>query len=100
MKQIYQLTMRAPLGIRRGTLTLVENEKTGEISGILEILGHTSTCGGHREQDGNVRLNGTLTTMLSSIPYTATGQIDPQHLELHVVGGRYALDISGEGTQA
>ncbi len=74
--------MQVPLGTRKGTLTL--NRKSGEVSGLLSILGHEERITGLIEPDGACSFDGSLITLTRSITFHAVGKLDGPRLELEL----------------
>ncbi|MGN0799910.1 MAG: hypothetical protein ACI4NU_05700 [Christensenellales bacterium] len=92
-KRKYQIQMRTPLGNRTGTLE-VQIEKN-IIKGHLDVLKHLEPFEGNIDENGHCSINGRLVTLMSAIPYTATGQITPDSLHLSLKGGRNLFPITG-----
>lgn len=89
----YHIQMQTPLGSRSGTLE-VQIEKN-KIRGHLNVLKHLEPFEGSIDENGYCSISGTLVTLMSSIPYTATGQITPDSLRLSLKGGRNLFPITG-----
>ena len=85
--------MQTPLGSRSGTLEVqIENS---QIRGHLDVLKHLEPFEGNIDENGYCSISGTLVTLMSSIPYTATGQITPDSVRLSLKGGRNLFPITG-----
>lgn len=92
-KRSYRIQMHTPLGRRAGTLD-VQFEKD-KVRGFMNVLAHREPFEGSIDENGNCRITGTLVTLMSTIPYTASGQITPEGLELSLKGGRNLFPITG-----
>jgi len=92
---IYRICMFVPLGRRNGTMLL---RRTGEVvDGWLDVLGQRNPLSGVLSNNGQVALSGVLQTLLSTMPYTATGTIAERKILLNLksASGAY-YPISGE----
>ena len=89
----YQIQMQAPLGSRSGTLE-VQIEKN-RIRGYLNVLKHLEPFEGNIDENGYCSISGMLVTLMNTIPYTATGQITPESLELSLKGGTNLFSVTG-----
>lgn len=93
LKRKYHIHMRTPLGDRAGTLE-VQIEK-GRVRGYLEVLKHLEPFEGSIDESGQCRISGTLVTLMRTIPYTATGRITAEALQLSLQGGRDRFPVTG-----
>lgn len=89
----YDIIMRTPLGERQGQLRLAV--KGRQISGNLDILGHTNPICGRMEADGRCRLEGQVVTLLRTLPFTADGRVDSDSVDLTLRGGQHEFQIQG-----
>lgn len=96
-KRSYHIQMHTPLGRRAGTLE-VQIEKN-KVRGYMNVLAHREPFEGSIDENGNCSFSGTLVTLMSTIPYTASGQITPELLELSLKGGQNLFPITGSVLQ-
>lgn len=89
----YQIRMQTPMGERTGTMEV--QFEGGSISGRLNLLQHSEPFEGSIGPDGACRISGRLITLMSTIPYTATGRITPEAVELSLQGGRSCFAVTG-----
>lgn len=89
----YDIIMRTPLGKRQGQLRL--NIQGSQISGDLEILGHTNPICGHMESDGRYHLEGQVVTLLRAFPFTAQGQMQSDSIYLTLQSHPHTFQIQG-----
>ena len=54
----------------------------GRLEGEMDILEHATHFSGEIDESGYCRITGHLITALSTVPFEATGYIDPQRLDL------------------
>ncbi len=93
LRRKYRIQMQTPLGNRSGTLEVqIEKDK---IKGHLDVLKHLEPFEGSIDENGRCSISGILVTLMSSIPYTAAGQITPDSLHLSLKGGRNLFPITG-----
>ena len=92
-KQSYDIVMQTSIGERYGTM-IVEWEGE-QISGFMEILGHTEAFHGEIDEDGNCRIEGRMISLTRMIPYIAVGKIIPSMLLLSLRGGRNIFEVEG-----
>lgn len=97
LRRKYDVQMRTPLGSRSGTLE-VEIEK-GRVTGSLDVLKHAEPIEGSIDEAGTCCLRGKMITLMSTIPYTATGQMTMDSLELFLRGGRNVFHMTGTPVQ-
>lgn len=92
-KQSYDIVMQTSIGKRYGTMTV---EWEGEqISGLMEILGHSETFHGQIDETGNCRIEGRMISLTRTIPYIAVGKIIPSMLQLSLRGERNIFEVAG-----
>lgn len=89
----YAVTMQTPIGSRYGTMTVAVDHN--RVDGILNILKKADHFDGDIHENGDCRLNGTLTTLMRTIPYEATGRITENALLLTLKGEREMFELSG-----
>ena len=91
----YRICMSVPLGRRVGVMTV--RESGGEVSGWFELMNHRNDFIGLLTDDGCLTLSGVLHTLISTIKYTAVGEIRGRELTLSLktAAGAY-YPISGE----
>ena len=95
----YRVSLTAPLGERSGILTLRGSD--GKLDGWLEVMQRRNPCSGTLSPGGQLALSGRLQTLVSSVPYTATGIISGRRilLNLKTSTGAY-YPVSGEELEA
>lgn len=95
----YRICLSAPLGERSGTMTLCESG--GRIDGWLEVMKQKNRLSGTLSDGGRVELSGRLRTLVSTVPYTATGTVSGSRilLNLKTASGAY-YPVSGEELKA
>ncbi|MGN0747100.1 MAG: hypothetical protein ACI4ML_10530 [Aristaeellaceae bacterium] len=91
----YAITMKTPLGERRGQLSL--DCEQGVCQGVMTLLGTRSGITGTLEPGGQCELRGLLCTLLRTIPYTAAGMLKPERLSLTLKAGNRSYPLDGEG---
>lgn len=88
----YEVIMQTPIGARYGTMSVtVDNSK---INGMLDILKKANPFYGKINKKGDCQIQGELTTLMRTIPYTATGRITKEKLILSLKGAQENFDIS------
>ncbi|MGN0151125.1 MAG: hypothetical protein ACI39Q_01515 [Wujia sp.] len=92
-EQRYKVSMKTPLGDKKGTLTAVIAENT--LTGYLDILGHKETFEGTIDLTGNCMFNGSFTTLIKNVPFVASGKITDLSVDLQVKGGRNVFELTG-----
>ncbi len=92
-KKSYVIVMQTTIGKRYGTMT-VEQEGQ-QVSGLIEILGHTQAFDGSVDETGNCCIKGQLISLTRTIPYIAEGNISPFALQLSLQGERNQFKITG-----
>lgn len=90
----YAITMKTPLGDRRGSLLL--DCEDGQCRGILSLLGTKTGLRGTLDETGRCELRGELRTLLRSLPYLASGTLLPDRLTLTLVAGGHGYPIDGQ----
>ncbi|MGN0564168.1 MAG: hypothetical protein ACI4LH_05445 [Candidatus Heritagella sp.] len=93
IRRIYRIQMHTPLGSRPGTMEVLIEKNT--VRGYLDILRHLEPFEGSIDENGRCRIRGILVTLLSRIPYTATGRITPDVLDLSLRGGQNRFPVRG-----
>ena len=92
-KQSYDIVMQTSIGKRYGTMTVEWEGK--QISGLMEILGHSETFHGQIDETGNCRIAGRMISLTRTIPYIAVGKIIPSMLQLSLRGERNIFEVAG-----
>ncbi len=92
-KQHYDIVMQTSIGKRYGTMTAEWGG--GQISGLMELLGHTEAFHGKVDETGNCHIKGHLISLNRTIPYTAVGKISSSMLQLSLQGERNHFKITG-----
>lgn len=93
VRRTYRIQMQTPLGSRAGTMEVQIEEP--RLWGNLNVLKHVEPFEGTIDASGACRIRGTLVTLMSSIPYTASGQLTPDSLSLFLEGGRNLFPVTG-----
>ncbi|MGN0314247.1 MAG: hypothetical protein ACI4EG_05600 [Fusicatenibacter sp.] len=93
LRRKYQIQMKTPLGTRTGTMDIQIDK--GKLRGHLDVLKRAELLEGNIDENGYCSISGTLVTLMSSIPYTATGQITPDSLCLSLTDGRNVFLLTG-----
>lgn len=89
----YSILMHTPIGGRAGTLEIqIERNK---VRGYLDVLKHSEPFEGNIDENGNCCISGRLITLMNVIPYTATGQIAQDSLDLFLKGGQNVFYVTG-----
>lgn len=91
----YRVCLSVPLGKRDGVMLL--HQVDSNITGWLDIMGRKTAFSGVCSPDGWLTFTGALQTLVSTIPYTATGTVNNAKLQLKLqtASGAYYL-LSGE----
>lgn len=89
----YAITMKTPLGERRGELLLTSLK--GMCFGSLSLLDAKHTVVGEIRNDGCGSLSGTIQTLLRKLPFTAQGYFIPDGLDMELNCGNRTYAISG-----
>lgn len=90
----YVITMKTPLGERRGQLWL-ECEQ-GLCQGVMTLLGTQTSISGTIDASGRCELQGLLCTLLRTISYTAAGALEPERLSLTLQAGNHSYPLDGK----
>ncbi|MGN0203534.1 MAG: hypothetical protein ACI4BB_03250 [Coprococcus sp.] len=93
LKRKYQIVMQTPIGGRAGTLEIQIEQNT--ISGYMNLLKRSEPFEGSIDENGYCSIRGKLITLMNTIPYTATGQITMDSLDLSLQGGRNRFSVKG-----
>lgn len=91
---LYDITMKTPLGDRRGQLSL--DCENGYCHGILTLLGTKTSLHGTLDEARRCELQGELRTLLRSLPYAASGMLLPDRLSLMLLAGGHSYAIHGQ----
>lgn len=94
---LYDITMKTPLGDRRGQLSL--DCENGHCQGSMTLLGTKTGIQGTLDETGHCELQGELRTLLRSLPYAASGTLQPDRLSLTLVAGGHGYAIRGQGKE-
>lgn len=88
----FDITLKAPLGDRKGKMEWEEHE--GTLDGVLEVMGHRNPFSGRIGPDCLVEIEGNIITQMRNIPYTARGALQSGllSLELQEPRNRYRLE--------
>ena len=92
-EQIFQITMKVPLGERRGQLRW--KERDGLLEGFIEIMGNKNPFTGKVLSEGTVKIEGTLVTAIRNIPFTAEGNIEGRMLLMALTEARRTYSVKG-----
>lgn len=92
-KRKFEVAMRAPTGIKYGTLTF--DEDSGNINGILDILCCKNTISGTVSTDGKISFAGEIVTIIRTFAYEATGQISDKTLSAEINGEQLNCTLTG-----
>ena len=94
-RRFFQITMKVPIGERTGRLWWDAQGET--LQGALEILGHENPVTG-RLRDQQLELEGSIVTLVRSIPWTASGNLQGERLRLTLHGPRHNWTLEGSET--
>lgn len=90
----YCIEMKAPLGVRMGTL-LLRNENDC-LEGTLYFLNREEKLRGVLQEDGVIKLKGMMTTAVRSFPVYLEGRIKNDELSLIVKNIKREINIKGK----
>lgn len=93
-ERIFKVCMQVPLGEREGWLRI--QERSGVLSGYLDLLGHSEPLSGEIEPDGQCTISGRIRSLVRAMDYTATGTIWEGRVLLNVRTQRAAFQMTGE----
>ena len=88
----FKITMKVPLGKREGRISW--EEKGNLLEGIFDIMGYANRFTGKLET-GHLSIEGTLTTLMRTIAYTAAGELNEGRLNLLLTEARHDYLIEG-----
>lgn len=91
--QQYAVIMQTQIGSRHGTMTVTVDQ--GRIEGMLDILKKANPFQGTINEQGDCRCKGELTTLMRTISYIATGQLNKESLTLRLKGDRETFELTG-----
>lgn len=97
MQLKYLIVLKASLGHRLGKMNFDINGS--EVSGTIEILGHTEPFSGTIE-GSHCSIKGSISTLLRKFDYEAEGEVTEQRLSLHLTGDKFKYEISGKALSA
>ena len=85
MIEKYDIDVKVPLGIRKGSMELEFMD--GKVCGCMKLFGNMTPFTGYI-QDGQIYLAGTFQTRIKTISYRGSGakKEDGIHLQLRSVG--------------
>ncbi len=89
----YDVIMQTSIGLRYGTMSVTVDNRN--ISGMLDILKRANPFRGKINEKGECQIRGELTTLMRTIPYSATGRITKEALALRLNGERENFEITG-----
>ncbi len=78
----YRVSVSTPLGLRSGELRLCD--ENGAASGTFELLGKTQSFEGTLAEDGTLKIEGELATLLSTLRYRAAGTLRGDGIEMEI----------------
>lgn len=90
----YAITMKTPLGERKGQLSL--DCGNGWCQGMLTLLGAQTFVQGTLDENWRCELKGELRTLLRSLPFAASGTLRPDRLSLMLLAGGRSYPIDGQ----
>ena len=90
----YDVTMDTLLGPRVGELLLTA--EGGVCNGVLRLLCCANPIAGSLSEDGICRFSGSLLTPVRSRPFTASGRLCGEVLELMLQFGRMTCRLRGK----
>lgn len=82
------------MGVRKGTLTA--DIEGGAVRGTLNIMDRENTFEGTVCENGSCRIRGTLQTLLHTLRYEGSGELNEQKASLTLDTGKYRLQLNGE----
>lgn len=88
----YRICLTVPLGRRNGIMLL--KQSNGQFTGWLDVLGQKTAFSGTLSGNGQLTLSGVLQTLVSTLPYTATGTVRGRQILLKLkttAGASYLL---------
>lgn len=89
----YYVTLRTPVGERYGHMSVsIENNR---IEGVLDILKKASSFHGEICEDGICRISGELFTLMRTITYEGTGQIEEDSLYMTLKTPQEKFELFG-----
>lgn len=91
-KEEYEITMTVPLGIRYGRMRFEENG--GNITGIMDILGKTTTFTGLLKNE-QIMISGELDIGIRKIFYTGYGTIGEDGLHMQIRDKEATYNLTG-----
>lgn len=91
---VYAITMKTPLRDRIGQLLLDCEDR--QCQGMLTLLGKKTRIQGTLDEMGHCELKGELRPLLRSLPYAATGTLQPDWLTLTLRAGGRGYAIHGQ----
>lgn len=91
--QNYHVIMQTSIGAKYGDMAV--NVDQGRIDGILDILKKGNYFLGTIKENGECRIKGKLTTLMRTIPYEASGRVNPERLYFLIDGGQETFELTG-----
>lgn len=93
-KYEYCINMNVPLGIRKGTIILYENN--GMLTGLLELFENSEPFSGRVYANGACNIAGKIVTLTKTIRYQAIGQMCSDWIKLNVYGKKEKFLLEGK----
>lgn len=93
MKREYDITLFTPMGEKHGVLILFISEN--HVNGELKILEQITAVDGEIYNGNNIKLTGSLITLVRKIPFTAEGKIGPFNIYLKLVSNSHYYTLNG-----
>lgn len=92
-ERVFQIIMRVPLGDRKGKMSFRQSGE--ELEGIFEVMGNKNPFKGKMLSETALEIEGILLTIIRSIPFTATGNIENKKLSMTLKEARHTYYIEG-----
>lgn len=90
----FDVILTVPMGNRHGELNL--DIYNGNISGYLTMFHNTEAFTGTISQNGEISLNGILTTLVKKYEFQATGYIKDDIIFLKLKRGKKTYELTGK----
>ena len=92
-ERVFQIIMRVPLGERKGQISF--RQKGQKLEGTFEVMGNKNPFRGKMLSETALEIEVVLLTIIRSIPFTATGNIENRKLSMTLKEARHTYYIEG-----
>ncbi len=90
---IYNIVLKTLIGDKYGKM--ITRTSNGKIEGIISILNHSEPFCGIIKPDGNCDIKGKIVTLLNTLNFIGTGNINKHFISLNIFSDNNEFKITG-----